>query len=63
MENENHESTQVYDSDRDELRIEDPVLAEGNISPEDVTALRLCDSTNEVLEILEDVDHRRPRAA
>src|SRR5918998_321850 len=24
----------------------DPVLAEGNISPEDVTALRVCDSTN-----------------
>ena len=43
--------------------LSDPVLAEGNISPEDVTALRLCDSTNEVLGILEDVDHRRPRAA
>ena len=41
----------------------DPVLAEGNISPEDVTALRVCDSTSEVIGILEDVDHRRPRAA
>jgi uncharacterized protein (TIGR00730 family) len=41
----------------------DPVLAEGNISPEDVSALHLCDHTREVLEILEDVDHRRPRAA
>ena len=43
--------------------LEDPVLAEGNISPEDVSALRLCNTTNEVREILEDVDHRRPRAA
>ena len=43
--------------------LKDPVLAEGNISPEDVSALHVCDSTNEVLEILEDVDHRRPRAA
>jgi uncharacterized protein (TIGR00730 family) len=41
----------------------DPVLAEGNISPEDVSALCLCDSSSEVLQILEDVDHRRPRAA
>ena len=41
----------------------DPVLAEGNISPDDVTALCLCDRTSEVLQILEDVDHRRPRAA
>jgi uncharacterized protein (TIGR00730 family) len=43
--------------------LKDPVLAEGNISPQDVSALHLCDTTNEVLEILEDVDHRRPRAA
>jgi uncharacterized protein (TIGR00730 family) len=43
--------------------LDDPVLAEGNISPEDVSALRLCNTTNEVREILEDVDHRRPRAA
>ena len=43
--------------------LDDPVLAEGNISPEDVSALHLCDTTNEVQEILEDVDHRRPRAA
>ncbi len=43
--------------------LDDPVLAEGNISPEDVSALHLCNTTNEVREILEDVDHRRPRAA
>jgi uncharacterized protein (TIGR00730 family) len=43
--------------------LRDPVLAEGNISPRDVTALRVCDSASEVLELLEDVDHRRPRAA
>jgi uncharacterized protein (TIGR00730 family) len=41
----------------------DPVMAEGNISPTDVSALHLCDQPDEVLAILEDVRHRRPRAA
>jgi uncharacterized protein (TIGR00730 family) len=39
------------------------VLAAGNIGPEDVSTLAVCDETRPVLEILEDVDHRRPRAA
>ena len=41
----------------------DPVLAEGNISPDDVSSLHLCNEPGEVLRILEDVKHRRPRAA
>jgi uncharacterized protein (TIGR00730 family) len=43
--------------------LRDPVLAEGNISPSDVTSIHVCDEPGEVLNILEDVDHRRPRAA
>jgi uncharacterized protein (TIGR00730 family) len=39
------------------------VLAEGNISPHDVSALAVCDEAGPVLDILEDVDHRCPRAA
>jgi uncharacterized protein (TIGR00730 family) len=39
------------------------VLSEGNISPEDVSTLEVCDDPRELLEILEDVEHRRPRAA
>jgi uncharacterized protein (TIGR00730 family) len=41
----------------------DPVMAEGNISPTDVSALHLCDDPDDVLAILDDVRHRRPRAA
>jgi uncharacterized protein (TIGR00730 family) len=43
--------------------LRDTVLAEGNISQSDVNALALCDEAGDVLRILEDVDHRRPRAA
>jgi uncharacterized protein (TIGR00730 family) len=43
--------------------LRDPVLTEGNISDADVSALHLCDEAGEVLRILEDVKHRRPRAA
>jgi uncharacterized protein (TIGR00730 family) len=43
--------------------LRDPVLAEGNIGPDDLAALAVRDRTSEVLELLEDVDHRRPRAA
>jgi uncharacterized protein (TIGR00730 family) len=43
--------------------LRDTVLAEGNISKADVSALHLCDEPAEVLRILEDVKHRRPRAA
>ena len=43
--------------------LSDTVMAEGNISPSDVEALCVCDDSQEVLSILEDVRHRRPRAA
>jgi uncharacterized protein (TIGR00730 family) len=43
--------------------LRDPVMSEGNISPSDVEALHVCDDVDEVLAILEDVRHRRPRAA
>jgi uncharacterized protein (TIGR00730 family) len=43
--------------------LRDTVLRDGNIGPGDVNALAVCDDTGDVLRILEDVDHRRPRAA
>jgi uncharacterized protein (TIGR00730 family) len=43
--------------------LRDSVLAEGNIGPADVSTLAVCDEARPVLEILEDVEHRRPRAA
>jgi uncharacterized protein (TIGR00730 family) len=43
--------------------LRDSVLREGNIGPADVSALSVCDDAGDVLRILEDVDHRRPRAA
>jgi uncharacterized protein (TIGR00730 family) len=43
--------------------LRDPVLAEGNISPADVSSLHVCDDPHDVQAILEDVRHRRPRAA
>jgi uncharacterized protein (TIGR00730 family) len=43
--------------------LRDPVMAEGNISPSDVTSLHMADEPSEVLRLLEDVKHRRPRAA
>jgi hypothetical protein len=43
--------------------LRDTVLAEGNIGPGDIEALEVHDTTREVLETLEDVEHRRPRAA
>jgi uncharacterized protein (TIGR00730 family) len=39
------------------------VLEAGNIGPADVSTLEVCDNATDVLHILEDVDHRRPRAA
>jgi uncharacterized protein (TIGR00730 family) len=43
--------------------LRETVMAEGNISEADVSALHVCDEPGEVLSILEDVRHRRPRAA
>jgi uncharacterized protein (TIGR00730 family) len=39
----------------------DTAQAEGNISADDVSALRLTESFDDVLDALEAVDHRRPR--
>jgi uncharacterized protein (TIGR00730 family) len=39
------------------------VLEAGNIGPADVSTLEVCDNAAEVRHILEDVEHRRPRAA
>ena len=43
--------------------LRDSVLVEGNIGPEDVSTLVVCDKARPVLDILQDVEHRRPRAA
>ena len=39
------------------------VLEAGNINPADVDSLSVCDDAGDVLRLVEDVDHRRPRAA
>jgi uncharacterized protein (TIGR00730 family) len=43
--------------------LRESVLAEGNIAPVDVTTLAVCDEAGPVLELLDRVEHRRPRAA
>jgi uncharacterized protein (TIGR00730 family) len=43
--------------------LRESVLAEGNIAPVDVTTLLVCDSIEPALELLDDIEHRRPRAA
>jgi uncharacterized protein (TIGR00730 family) len=43
--------------------LRDSVLAEGNIGPDDVSTIEVCDEATDVLRILEGVEHRRPRAA
>jgi uncharacterized protein (TIGR00730 family) len=43
--------------------LRDSVLAEGNIAPVDVTTMAVCDDVGPVLEMLDGVEHRRPRAA
>jgi uncharacterized protein (TIGR00730 family) len=39
------------------------VLGAGNINANDVSSLSMCDEIGDVLRILEDCEHRRPRAA
>ena len=39
------------------------MLADGYISPPDVDTLAVCDDLDRVVEIVEDVEHRRPRRA
>ena len=43
--------------------LRDSALAAGNISPGDVSSLSVCDDASDVLRLVEDVEHRRPRAA
>jgi uncharacterized protein (TIGR00730 family) len=43
--------------------LRDPVQREGKIAAEDVERLQVVDDPSEVLAILEDVEHRRPRKA
>jgi uncharacterized protein (TIGR00730 family) len=43
--------------------LRETMLADGNIVPEDVAALEVCESIGPVLELLDTVEHRRPRAA
>jgi uncharacterized protein (TIGR00730 family) len=43
--------------------LREAVLAEGNINPGDVSALAICDRIEPAVELLEDIEHRRPRAA
>jgi uncharacterized protein (TIGR00730 family) len=43
--------------------LRDAVLAGGNIGPDDISALALCDEIEPALDLLADVEHRRPRAA
>jgi uncharacterized protein (TIGR00730 family) len=43
--------------------LRDRMVAEGYISPEDVDTLAVCDDFDRVIEIVEAVEHRRPRRA
>jgi uncharacterized protein (TIGR00730 family) len=43
--------------------LRDQMLAEGYIGPQEIETLRVSDDPNEVIEIVEDVEHRRPRRA
>jgi uncharacterized protein (TIGR00730 family) len=41
----------------------DSVLAEGNIGPADVSTMLVCDDVEPAIDLLQDTQHRRPRAA
>ena len=43
--------------------LRDSMLADGYISEPDLEAIAVCDDLDRVLEIVEDVEHRRPRRA
>src|SRR5918997_1298507 len=43
--------------------LRDQMLAEGYIGPVDLDAVAVCDDLDRVVEIVEDVEHRRPRRA
>jgi hypothetical protein len=39
------------------------MLGDRYVSPEDLDAIAVCDDLERVIEIVEDVEHRRPRRA
>jgi len=43
--------------------IRDSMLRDGYVGPEDLEALEVCDDPERVIEIVENVEHRRPRRA
>jgi uncharacterized protein (TIGR00730 family) len=43
--------------------LREQMLGEGYISPEDVDTMAICDDPDRVIDIVEDVEHRRPRRA
>ena len=43
--------------------IRDSMLRDGYVGPEDLDALEVCDDPDRVIEIVENVEHRRPRRA
>ena len=43
--------------------LREQMLGEGYIAPGDIDALTVCDDFDRVIEIVEDVEHRRPRRA
>jgi uncharacterized protein (TIGR00730 family) len=43
--------------------LRDSVMADGNIGAADVDELTVCDTIESVVGLLEDIEHRRPRAA
>jgi uncharacterized protein (TIGR00730 family) len=43
--------------------LREQMLGEGYIAPADIDALAICDDFDRVIEIVEDVEHRRPRHA
>jgi uncharacterized protein (TIGR00730 family) len=43
--------------------LRDSMLADGYIAPVDLDAIAVCDDLDRVVEIVEDVEHRRPRRA
>jgi len=43
--------------------LREQMLGDGYIGPEDIDALTICDDFDRVIEIVEDVEHRRPRRA
>jgi uncharacterized protein (TIGR00730 family) len=43
--------------------LREQMLGQGYISPQDVDTMAVCDEPDRVIEIVEDVEHRRPRRA